>query len=312
MSDPTIAVLGEAVIDMVATSAGTFEAWPGGGPVNISVGLARFGHHTQLLARLSKTPLGDLLSEHLASAGVQLDYSVQVAEPPTLAVATLDPVGRAQYQFYAEGTADWGWTDDELAVVWPEVFHTGSLALFLAPNAILGLLNRLAASETMVSLDPNVRADLLTDRDHALEVFETALTTANVVKASDEDITWLYPRLSADEVLGHWISAGVELGVITLGAKGCVALHANGLSLRLPARPALVVDTIGAGDAFMSGLLSGLIDLGYATRTAIAELDSADLQRVLRRAGNVAAATCSQRGANPPTRTEYQRFALAR
>jgi fructokinase len=133
---------------------------------------------------------------------------------------------------------------------------------------------------------------------------ERYVAAAHVVKASDEDIGWLYPDRAPAEVLRAWTELGPTLVVMTRGPDGCVARTVSGDEVELPGRPVAVVDTIGAGDAFQSGLLSGLLDAGLATPHSIDTLTRETLHDVLDRAVRVSALTCGRAGADPPTRAE--------
>lgn len=131
------------------------------------------------------------------------------------------------------------------------------------------------------------------------------MTSSHVVKASDEDLRWLYPDDSSADILARWSALGPELVVMTRGADGCVAIKADAEPVELPGRQVDVVDTIGAGDAFESGLLSGLDDSDALTPGAVAKLDVDALFAVLQRAIDVSAMTCERPGADPPTRSQY-------
>jgi fructokinase len=306
-----LTVLGEAIVDLVADGDRHFAAHPGGSPLNVAVGLGRLGQPVSLAARLSHDTFGRMFREHLADAGVDPRHLVVAPEPSTLAVVTLDQAGVATYDFWIDGTADWQWTEAELASVWddaPEALHTGSLALELAPGAarVIDLLGEIHADgRTTVSYDPNVRMAKLGPVEAGRAAVERVVGLADLVKVSSEDLAWLYP--GEDPVLagGRWAQAGPELVVITLGADGAVALRQGAEPLHRPAPPTTVVDTVGAGDAFSSGLLGALAErgaLGAGWRDGrVAELD---LAAVLDRAGLVAALTCARAGANPPTRAE--------
>jgi fructokinase len=307
-------VLGEALLDLVQTSqSSTYDARPGGGPLNIAVGLRRLGHPTSLMARLSTRPLGQVLRRHIDSNELMLDGSVDTDEPVTLAFASLDPSGRASYDFYVEGTADWGWTDAELARLPSDttMLHTGSLAAVIAPgaDAVLRLVQGLrAAGEAVVSFDPNVRPDLVRSRSAAVERVQGFVAAADIVKASDEDLAWLYPHRRADDVLGEWSASGPRLVVITRGADGCTARTSAGEEISLPGVEVAVEDTIGAGDAFMSGLLSGLADIQCLEPNRLARVGDADLLPALQQALVVSALTCKRVGADPPTRSQYSAY----
>ncbi len=305
------AVLGEALLDMVQPEPGTtYIARPGGGPFNIAVGLRRLGHPTVLMARLSTGPLGVIVRDHARANDVDLSGCVETPDQTTLAFASLDDVGRASYDFYVLGTADWGWTPDELQHVPADtrVFHTGSLATALAPGAdvVLDRMERLHGTGTcLLSFDPNVRPALAGPHDEAVRRVERFVTAAHVVKASDEDLEWLYPGADLLDVARQWAAHGPRLVVVTRGAEGCLAVTRGGSVLERPSLAVDVADTIGAGDSFESGLLSGLVDVGAVEPDAVSGLPDDALVGVLGRAVLTSAMTCERPGADPPTRAEY-------
>ncbi len=303
-------VLGEALLDLVQpTPGGPYVARPGGGPLNIAVGLRRLGHPTHLIARLSERPLGQVVRRYASANGLDLSACVSTSEPPTLAFATLDEEGRAAYDFYVDGTADWGWTDDELGELPAntQAFHTGSLAAALEPGAgpVLRLVQRLrGAGGVLVSFDPNVRPDVIGTRAAAAQRAAEHVAAAHVVKASEDDITWLHPGRGVDDVLEQWATAGPDLVVVTRGADGCVARTSTGLRTETAGRQVQVVDTIGAGDAFMAGLLAGLADADCLSPGGLESLGVAELESALQQATVVAAITCERAGADPPTKAD--------
>ena len=310
-------VLGEALLDMVQPGPGTtYVARPGGGPFNIAIGLQRLGHPTALLARMSRGGLGTIVRRHAERNGLDLTTCVDTDDQTTLAFASLDESGRASYDFYVRGTADWGWTVEELATVpsGTQLFHTGSLAAILLPGAqvVLDTVQRLYADgETVLSFDPNVRPALAGPHDEALLRVERFVAAAHVVKASDEDLEWLYPGADHLEVARRWATRGPHVVVVTRGPDGCVAVTSAGKAFERAGRHVEVVDTIGAGDAFESGLLSGLVDAGGTSPEAVAGLDDTGIGRALDRAILTSAMTCQRSGADPPSRMEYNVAALA-
>jgi fructokinase len=129
-----------------------------------------------------------------------------------------------------------------------------------------------------------------------------------VVKVSDEDLRWLYPDRRDEDVAQDWLASGPALVVVTRGDAGVYALS-PGLELHRPAVRIDLVDTVGAGDSFTSGLLDGLhrADLvGGPRRDALAAIDEATLGSVVDSAALIAAITCSRPGADPPTRAEVE------
>jgi len=300
-----LTVLGEAIVDLVGEEGWRYRAHPGGSPLNVAVGLGRLGQPTSLAARLSRDAFGALFREHLDSAGVDPRHLVAAEEPSTLAVATLDAAGVASYDFWTEGTADWQWTAAELAGVVDDetvVLHTGSIALELEPGAsrIVELLRRIRhAGRTAISYDPNVRMARRGSAAEGRRSVERVVALADLVKVSSEDLGWLYPGEDPVVAARRWSGIGPSLVVVTLGSGGAVALPAGGGQLARPAPPVTVVDTVGAGDAFMSGLLAALADRGALRPRA--DLSGVDVAAVLDRACLVAALTCARAGADPPT-----------
>lgn len=309
-----ITVIGEALVDLVGDGT-VYRASPGGSPLNVAVGLARLGVPCAMLARLSSDTFGGQLRDHLRRNGVSLRYVVPASEPTTLAFAFLDTEGSARYEFYVEGTADWQWKKNELPSPLPAevvALHAGSLAVALPPGA--AAIEELLRSErargaVTLSYDPNIRPHLCSDRDATRERVERHVRLTHVVKASAEDVAWLYPDTPLEEVVRRWTTLGPSLVVVTLGADGAVARQPGGDEVRVDAPTVRVVDTVGAGDAFTSALLAGLArhDLLAALRDEPTRLLRDDLlTEILTVSCQVAALTCTRPGADPPTIDELE------
>lgn len=306
-----VAVAGETITDLVpAGEDGLFRAAPGGSPANVAVGLARLDVPVRMLVRLSSDVLGRRLREHLESNGVDLSYAVDASEPSSLAIVVLQPDGSADYDFRVDGTADWQWTDEELtgALQGVHALHVGSLALTTPPGGLV--LRRLAArarATATVSFDPNVRHLLMGTPQEVMVVVDAMLGVADVVKASVEDVEWLAPGRSPDEVASEWMSRGPSLVVVTRGGDGALAVGRSSGAVERPGVPVEVADTVGAGDSFTGALLAGLRQrdlLGSDRRDALGALDADVVGALLDEAVAVSAVTCSRRGADPPTAAE--------
>jgi fructokinase len=309
-----ITVVGEALIDLVPAGDGRlFEAAPGGSPANVAVGLARLGVPVYLGARIADDLLGRRVRAHLVANGVDLSFAVRAQEPTSLAIVAVGPNGGPEYDFRVAGTADWQWTDAELSALPADdtlAIHTGSLAATMFPGADpLARLAERAAARVTVSYDPNCRPLLMGNVDAARARIERLIAHADLVKASAEDLAWLYPGRAPADVAERWLGFGPALTAITLGADGVVAVGAGAGRVRRPGLPVEVVDTVGAGDAFTGAMLQGLHDrdlLGAARRQTLRGLPAATLAEVLDRAVRAAALTCTRRGADPPTLTELE------
>jgi len=311
--DPgVVAVAGEALIDLVpAGREGLFEAAPGGSPANVAVGLARLDVPARMVARIADDLLGRRIRAHLADNGVDLDFAVRAEEPTSLAIVAVGLDGGAEYDFRVEGTADWQWRDHELAGVLDGrvvALHAGSLALTMQPGAdALGRLVERARGAVTVSYDPNCRPLLMGGPDDVRGRIEGLVALADVVKVSAEDLMWLLPGRAPQEVAEAWLASGPAVVAVTLGPDGVVAVARQAGVVRRPGRRVAVVDTVGAGDAFTSGLLAGLHRrglLGADWRGDLLAIGTGPLAEILDEAVLASAITCSRRGAHPPTTGE--------
>lgn len=298
---PTCLVVGEALVDVVVGPDGVRRERPGGSPANVAVGLARSGHPTSLLTSYGRDRFGDLIDRHLTAAGVQV---LRHDRPTSSAIATIDATGAAHYDF------DLRWELGDHAVPLVDLVHTGSVAAVLEPGA--DAVRRLVAAarrHATVSYDVNARPDLTGPPEQARAAVSAVAALADVVKASDEDLAWLFPSADHDPEHGleaaaaHWLAASAPTQcravVVTRGAGGATALTPQ-LRVDVPAPTVEVVDTIGAGDAFMAGMLGALLDrsvMGAARRDGLGALDHAAWADVLGHGVRSAAAAVARAGA---------------
>ena len=308
-----IAVAGEALIDLVERD-GTLHPLPGGGPFNTAVALGRLGVPTGFFGRLSYDRFGDLLARLLSESGVDDRYVLRGSAPTPVAVVHTSEDGDAAYSFHLAGTAYADLTPEDLPDFGPEVaaLHLGTLALATDPPAstLEGLLRR-ESDRRLVMIDPNVRPDVIDDRDAYRARFENWLSSTHLVKLSARDAEWLYPELEPSACADLVLSRGVRLAVVTLGAGGAIGFTGAG-SARVEAFDVDVVDTVGAGDAFGAGLLRRLWESERLDPDTVGSMDGSELAGVLRFASAVAALQCSRAGAVPPTLAEVQTFAAIR
>jgi fructokinase len=305
------AVAGAAEAGAAEAGAGEqwFDARPGGAPCNVAVGLARLGRRTCFLGRVGGDPFGRLLRHHLQQAGVDTSLVVAASQKTTLAVTALDGQGKAEYSFYANGTADWQWTDDEVPQVLPTetcALYMGGLALRLAPGATVleGLMRRTRRhGRALVFFDPNVRTGFGFSAAVERARVERQLAYAHVIKASEDDIALLYPGRDYREIAAAWQGMTSGLVAVTLGPGGVYALAPDGSEIVVPAAPAEVVDTVGAGDAFAAAMLdrlAGESPSGLDAASRLREVSAGALRSLLGRASVSAALTCEQAGAQSP------------
>ncbi|KQQ66806.1 PfkB family carbohydrate kinase [Microbacterium sp. Leaf320] len=309
MLNPRCLVVGEALVDVVDG-----VPHPGGSPMNIAVGLARLGLSTRLLTRIGDDEFGRLLDEHLVREGVAVTAaSLRVGERTSRATAVVGADGAAVYDFDIE------WTLSESAAIAEaaeaDLIHVGSIGASLEPGATaVHAMLRTVSSRALRTYDPNIRPALLGPRAAAVARVEAIMAASHVVKLSDEDADWLYPGRTVGDVLAHVLDLGARMAVVTRGGEGCVAAIAGaGETVTRRAMPVRVADTIGAGDAFMSGLIYGIVSAGLIPELTadVVRLDPDDLRLLHQATGTAlasAAIAVSRAGAAPPRAQELARW----
>lgn len=302
-------VIGEALIDIVkrgherASSTVRDVATTehvGGSPLNVAVGLARLGRDVDFLTHIGNDARGRRIADYVEDAGVQLVSGSRTADRTPTALATLDEKGSAQYEF----DIDWQLSGTP-EVAPPLVAHTGSIATWMEPGcrATAALLDAYHPSAT-VTFDPNVRPALIDDGDGARARIDRLLERCDVVKASDEDLRWIDPNRSAKQIARTWLRLGPSIVAVTMGDRGAFAMCQAGTA-RIAALPVKVVDTVGAGDAFMTGLIDALWSLnllGAERRPDLRHIGLDALNAVVATAALSSALTVARAGADLPDR----------
>lgn len=301
MSAPMTVVVGEALVDVVTDATGETSETPGGSPLNVAVGLARLGVPATLITQVGRDERGDRVVDHVQRSGALVVAAPTVHGRTSVARASLDATGAASYDF----DLDWSLPRQELPVC--QTLHVGSLGTVLAPGreSVLDLVAQARRREATVSYDLNVRETFVADAASAWADACELADGCDLVKLSDEDAEVLAPGQSPEES-AQQLLAGTQtrLVLLTRGPRGATAYTAAGEVSATP-RATAVVDTVGAGDAFMAATLAVLHDLGalgHGSRWG--SLEDAELRDLVAGAVEVAALTCERRGANPPTRAE--------
>ena len=305
-----VLVTGESLVDLIPVEATTFEAVLGGSPFNTAIGLGRLGVPTGFAGRISTDTMGELLVERLAADKVDLGFVSRAPEPSPLAFVTRGTAATgARYAFYLGSTAYDG--PPPLPAQWPEPVAHLHIGSFSATDGRLGeaalAAFRGAVGRGTTSYDPNIRPFVVPAVEETRPMVEERVRLSTVVKASEEDVDWLYPGRDAHEAAADWASQGPRLVVLTRGAAGSVAFF-DGRSIEKRAPTITVVDTVGAGDSFMAALLAAMYADGALGRSAAGGFALSDeiVGAWLNFATTASAITCTRKGANPPTRAEVE------
>jgi len=304
-----VLVCGEALVDLVPPSGGSGPSVPapGGSPFNVAVGLSQLGVETGYLGKLSTDAYGRMLRARLAESGVDMRLSSETIRPTTTASIRLRAGEEPEYTFDINGTADRSLLESDLPTSLPaelQAVHFGSYSLVLEPGArALVSFMRTVSEEHVVSLDPNVRPLLIPNRSAYREAFRSWCSQVDLVKLSVTDMAFIAPGRDVARFARQILAEGPALVVVTCGAHGAVAFSRRHVT-RTEAMPVEVTDTVGAGDAFMSGLLASLAEAQVLRKARLASVSRAIVTRALRFAARIAALTCQRTGADPPRRSE--------
>jgi len=308
---PSVLVIGEALVDVVHGINGEIKNIPGGSPANTAVALARLGTKTYMKARTSTDQFGTEIRNYLTSQNINLDYSLVVKNPSSVVNALIQKDGSAKYEANLRGAADYGWTYEELdQVIDPDIqiVQLGSLTSYIEPGAtnVEKWFSKLRQSNKyLLTFDPNIRHPL--DGENEVDVRSRAKKLASlshVVKASDEDLNWIFSNNNPQDSAINIIESGASLVVVTLGKKGAFAVNKKLEIVEVKANEIAVIDTIGAGDTFAAALITQLLENSWINKNALENLSSDDLTEILTNCSAVSAITCSRQGANPPHRHE--------
>ncbi|MEY2959021.1 MAG: hypothetical protein RLZZ01_1589 [Actinomycetota bacterium] len=301
-----IAVIGEALVDLVIDPTGGVTAALGGAPFNAARACGRLGADVAFVGALSNDRFGSILRARLVDDGVDVTRSLVVDEPTTLAAAELDDRGSATYRFYVDGTSAprLGPVDLRFDPAGPstDVVLTGGLALALEPIAgsVVSMVESLTES-TLVVVDVNCRPLVVADRAAYLRRVDSVLARAHVVKVSDEDLEYLDPGAAVVDAARRLVPTGRPGVVLVTGGAAGVHVVTHDDVVVVPIAPVEVVDTIGAGDTFSGAFVSWWWSHGFGVA------ESADVtlvERAVTAASVAAGIACTRRGAEPPYRRE--------
>jgi fructokinase len=300
-----VVCFGDLLIDFVPTESGlplaeveTFRRAPGGAAANVAVGLARLGAKSAFMGKVGDDVFGHLLARTLADEGVdtsplRFDDRARTA----LAFVSLKADGERDFLFYRHPSADMLFTKDEVdeaAIATAPVFHFDSISL-AAPGpreTALFAADQAKSAGKPVSFDANLRLPLWASADAAKAGIRQGLARATIAKFSDDELDFLTGSRDAAVMRRELWHDGLELMVLSVGKAGSILVTRDG-ELPVPTFPVRAVDTTGAGDGFVAGLLAGLMhDLGRLQ-------DRDFLYSAGRFANAVGALTTTERGAIP-------------
>jgi fructokinase len=296
---------GEALVDLV-DDGGALRPVAGGGPFNTAIAFGHLDVSVGFLGPISRDAYGQMLYQQLVDAGVDTSLVRRSDAPTPRAVVHKQHDGRNEYTFELARTSLVDLTPEDLPVLPQEAWavYVGTLALAIDPPAAAyeALVHR-EAGRRQIIFDPNVRPAIFGDVTSYRARFERLARRALLVKLSDDDAAWIYPRLRLEEVVELLLGFGTHIVAVTKGERGAVAASAAAY-VDIPGMPVEVVDTVGAGDSFGAAMVAALVDQGAIGPRTTQAADDAVLTRAVSYAVAASAITCTRAGALPPTRDE--------
>ncbi len=312
-----IITCGEALYDVFADddpAAGAFaiaaRGVVGGSPLNVALGLARLGTPSGMFTRLSTDALGTKISAFMAANGISERYCIRTeTENTTFVLIKTLPDGQPDYAIYCNGTADCSMQMGDLPELLDDdvtAIHLGSFATVIESSGlVLRALAKREAGRRFITYDPNIRAMVEPDMGRWRAMNDDILPIANLVKASDEDLSMLYPGRPIEEFAERVLSEGADLAIVTRGPKGALVASADGRMEAIAGIKVAVQDTVGAGDTFHAATLHYLSSRNALSKGVARQVDIGELGRFAVRA---AALTCTRRGADLPTLAQVEAF----
>jgi fructokinase len=305
-----IAILGEALIDFKSTGNLAFQGFIGGSSLNVATATSRLGQATSFLTQISTDLFGSSLKEHMNKNQIDTTFVLESSAPSTLAFVE-ERGGQAHFTFLGNGAADTLYNPEPR----PELptslqfMQFGSISLLTEPtsSSIAQIVANHRERVTVV-FDPNCRPSLTPDLAGYKKKLENWLKLAHLVKVSDQDLSWLEPDKTLEEVAQDWLSRGPKAVIITRGEHGSMLFRAGKPNLEIETPKVKVIDTVGAGDTFTAGLMVGLLEHGHSNSAQLETHSNETWLAVMRFAAVSAAINCTRAGANPPTRDEVRQF----
>jgi fructokinase len=267
MSD--LLCIGEILVDFIPVIRGErlrdvpgFKRAAGGAPANVAVGFSRLGGKSGFISKVGADEFGTFLEETLRREGVDTTYVYKTDRALTcLAFVSLKEDGERDFIFYRSPSADMLLQPEEITekvISGSKILHFGSISLIAGParEATLKAAQIAFKSTKLVSFDPNLRAVLWPDMASARVEISKALQWTTILKASAEELAFICEGSGTTGGIKTLFSAydSLKLVVVTLGRQGC-QFYFRDHSLPVAGFNARAVDTTGAGDGFMAGLL---------------------------------------------------------
>lgn len=299
-------VTGDAVVDLIPDGENHYLKCAGGAPANVAVGVSRLGVEAGFIGRVGNDPLGQFMRDVLAAEKVSVENMILDDNYRTSTVIVGLDNGERSFTFMVNPSADQFLEIGDLPEFKQGDFlHCCSIALINDPSrsTTIEAICRVKRAGGYVSFDPNLRESLWKNLDEMKSVVNSVISMADILKFSEEELTLLTDTANLEDATKVMTAQYPEkLIIITLGKDGAI-YHFNSESQMVAGKALVPVDTTGAGDAFVSGLLAGLANTpNWKDETALVD--------VIRKANASGALATTAKGAMSalPNKAELDAF----
>lgn len=259
--------IGELLIDFMPTTSGvglksvtSFEKAAGGAPANVVVAVSKMQGHGIFLGQVGNDAFGHFLIDELNQYGVDTTYVETTHQYHTgLAFVALTAQGERDFIFYRNPSADQFYQAKQfdLSLLNHNILHFCSVSLLGYPilETHKRLLHEAKLRKTIVSFDPNVRLALSDNHSEYQNTIQAFLPYADIIKVSDDELKFITKTNDYDDQIQWLLTLNAQVIIITRGQKGVILYH-KGQPIEVSGYPAKVVDTTGAGDAWIGSFLA--------------------------------------------------------
>jgi fructokinase len=304
-----IVCCGEALIDMIPNenNNGEFSYIPkvGGAVLNTSICLGRLGANVSFLGSISNDLFGEMIVNELKASNVKTDLCELNSYNTTLAFAKITKE-ETTYSIFDENSSNKNISLKDITLKHKQVrsLYVGGISLMGEPNGSeIQTFIENNSQDKIIFFDPNIRPSFIKNDEEYKQRFRSILSISDIIKVSDEDLQWLYPNETFDEVCQQLLDTGLSIVILTKGSDGAVIKTKNH-EVNSKAIKTNVVDTIGAGDIFNGAFLFSLLNNNTYTKNDMKNINSDILEKSLAFANKVAAISIQRVGANPPFYSE--------
>ena len=315
----SILICGEALIDVFASSSVQVDSGIelngkiGGSACNVAMGVARLGQKVALFTGISNDSLGCAIKSFIEAQNISSWAIVQKSEKTPLVLASIDKQGVPSYQFYAENTAEQqleyqDFSNSELTKQDVVALQFGCYSLLKGKTSqTYYQIAKEHHKDLFISLDPNIRLTIEPDIKVWKSVIEKYIPFLDLIKVSEEDLEYLFDKEDERSVVDAWLGDGVTCVIITRGSKG-VSAYTKEMEIFLPSMNIDVVDTVGAGDSFLAGVLVKLSEGSWLSKDKFKTIDEMSLSKVVSFGITASALTCTKQGPDLPYKVDLKKF----